>query len=318
MNLILAFFKLIRLKNLLIVVLTQLLIWYFVLLPFGGFGEFPIFLSIINFSLLCLSTALIAAAGYIINDYFDVAIDLINKPNEVIIGKFISNKSAIFIYIILNAIALLFAFILAWKLNQLSLSLIQISCIVLLWLYATKFKREFMKGNILVAFLVAFTILILAVYEPFLYHFSNLKLFIRAQEMMIVNPLGLIIFYAYFAFMITWMREIVKDMEDFKGDSEDGCTTMPIRIGLQKSQRFVSILGVFAILPLIIVAFKLWKGSWRILSIYIFVALVISIIYLLFYLPKKTTQKHYHKASQLLKLIMLLGLFALFIYWFLQ
>jgi len=318
MNLLLVFFRLIRWKNLLIVALTQWMVWYFVIHPMNSWANAIVFLTAFNCMLLSLSTVLIAAAGYIINDYFDVRIDLINKPNDVIIEKIIPRRAAILWHSFLNVIGLLAALYLAWRLHNFFLIFIQIACTVLLWFYSTKFKREFIKGNLIVAFLVAFTVLILAVFEPSLYPCFRFELFIFEAGNKIINPLGVIIVYAYFAFILTWMREIVKDMEDFKGDIEEGCVTMPIKIGLQKSQWFVTFLGVLGILPLVIAAIKLMQGSWSILGIYILLAIIAPILYLLYILPRKTTKLHYQKISKLLKVIMITGVLSLLIYWLLQ
>jgi len=313
-----AFFQLIRWRNLLIVLLTQWFIWQCVIRPMVSWSRVPVFLNTPRFLLLSLSTVLIAAAGYIINDYFDVKIDLINRPQKVIIEKTISRRAAILWHSLFNVIGFLLALYLARALGNYFVVSIQLACTVLLWFYSTTFKRQFITGNVVVALLTGLTVMILAVYEPALYPHINFRYFLTEGGRLLVNPFGVIAVYTYFAFMLTWMREIVKDMEDFKGDAEDGCVTMPIRIGLQRSTWFVIGFGILAIAPLCVAAVKLFSGSWAILGAYIFIALVIPLIAWLLFLPRKATAKHYGDASRWLKIIMLAGIASLLLYFWLQ
>ncbi|WP_118972708.1 geranylgeranylglycerol-phosphate geranylgeranyltransferase [Taibaiella koreensis] len=313
-----AFFQLIRWRNLVIVLLTQWFIWQCVIRPMAAWSTVPVFLTTAHFLLLSLSTVLIAAAGYIINDYFDVRIDLINRPQKVIIEKVISRRAAILWHSLFNVVGFLLALYLARQLGNYFVVIIQLACTILLWFYSTAFKRQFVTGNVVVALLTGLTVMILAVYEPALYPHVNFRYFLEEQGRVLVNPFGVIAVYTYFAFMLTWMREIVKDMEDFKGDAEDGCVTMPIRIGLQRSVFFVIGFGILAIAPLSMAAVKLFSGSWSILGVYILVALVLPLIAWLLYLPRKATAKHYGDASRWLKMIMLAGIASLLLYFWLQ
>src|SRR5690554_266337 len=160
MNKIKAFFKLIRWTNLLIILLTQYFVWQFVIQPLNKWSEIPVFLNFPNFLILSCSTIFIAAAGYIINDYFDVKIDLINKPEKVIIEKIINRRAAIIWHSFLNFSGLGLSLFLALQLGNIWVWGIHVLCTILLWFYSTKFKREFVSGNILVALLTALTILI--------------------------------------------------------------------------------------------------------------------------------------------------------------
>lgn len=313
-----AFSQLIRWRNLIIVFFTQAFIWLCVVLPLKRWYPDTVFLLGPHFLLLALSTIFIAAAGYIINDYFDVRIDLINKPDKVIIERKISRRGAIILHSLLNVMGLVLALYLAWKLHRPSVILIQLGSTLLLWLYSTKLKRQFISGNIAVALLTALTVLIIAVFEPALYPFMHMNFFFKRGSALFVNPMGVIIVYAYFAFMLTWMREIVKDMEDFKGDIENGCLTMPIKIGLEKSGKWVIVLGMLTVIPLLLAAGKLLSGKWIILGIYTLLALVIPIISLLFMLPRKAVREHYARASKRLKWIMVAGICSLLLYYALQ
>lgn len=313
-----AFFQLIRWRNLLIVFLTQWFIWQCVIYPMKGWSAVPVFLSPLRFVMLSLSTILIAAAGYIINDYFDVKIDVINRPQKVIIGKVISRKAAILWHSFFNVSGFVLALWLARDMGNYYVVIIQLVCTVLLWFYSTTFKRQFVTGNVVVALLTGLTVLILAVFEPALYPHINFKYFLTVDNRVLVNPFGVIAVYTYFAFMLTWMREIVKDMEDFKGDAEDGCVTMPIVIGLQKSTYYVLFFGVLALIPLIIAAVKLFSGRWSVLGLYIFAVLIMPLITWMIFLPRKATVAHYGKASKYIKMIMIAGIASLLLYFWLQ
>lgn len=300
MTFALALLRLIRWKNLAIIFLTQFLAWACVLLP--QHSRAPYLLTLPNFLCLSLSTIFIAAAGYIINDYFDIRIDLINKPDEVILGKTIPRKTAIFAHASLNIVAVLLAASVALKAHHPEWLLLQLTCIALLWLYSTSFKRQYVIGNVVIALLTALTILTLVVYEPA----------IRAPSL----PLYALGVYAWFAFMLTWMREIVKDMEDYLGDSAEGCVTMPIRKGLRYAARFTLVLGGITLSMLSLSALSLFRSHFYLLAAYIALMLAVPLTAWMVALPRRHNTGHYHTASRWLKLIMVAGVCSLLIYYF--
>lgn len=310
------YLRLIRWTNLLIIFLTQLLVWACVILPLRRFREVDFLLDFGNFALLSLSTVLIAAAGYIINDYFDVRIDNINKPDKMVLEKTIPRRLAIILHTVLNIVALLLAAVVAEQTGHYSWLLLQLACTLLLWFYSTHFKRQFAVGNVVVAVLTAFTIVVLIIYEPAMHYYLRQKPFITvATGELLANPVWVLMIYAYFAFVLTWMREIVKDMEDFKGDVAEGCVTMPIKWGLKKASRFTLLLSVFALIPLIVAGVKLLlKRDWG-LGLYTVIALILPIVAWMFFLPRAANTAHYGRASRNLKFIMLAGIGSLIIYY---
>ncbi len=327
--------RLIRYKNLLIVFFTQLLVWYCLLygntkalnyaykssqdwIP-GSYGYYispaGIFLYIL---LLSTSTVCIAAAGYIINDYFDLKIDLINRPEKMILEKRIPLRSAIIAHTVLNIAGFAMAAVLAWSAGHLEWLIIQLLCTVLLWFYSTHFKRQFIIGNVVVALLTALTIVVLLVYAPGAAFKVNIyPVIISINDVIqLINPVWMLIGYAFFAFMTTWMREIVKDMEDYKGDAEEGCVTMPIKMGLQFSARFTQVLGVITILTLGGVCWYLFVHRFILIGSYFIAAIIAPLVWWCFYLSKANTVQHYGAASKWLKMIMVAGIFSLIIYHF--
>ncbi len=309
--------RLLRWQNLLIVFLTQLLAWLFIIQPMQEFVPVPFTLVLPNFLLLALSTVCIAGAGYIINDYFDIKIDIINRPDKVVLERRIPLKQAIIMHSLMNAAGLTLALVVARQAGHISYIAVQVACTVMLWFYSTHFKRQFMTGNIIVALLTAFTIVVLIMYEPALHPYLVRAPFIDTPKGILPNPVYVLGFYTYFAFMLTWMREIVKDMEDFKGDAEQGCVTMPIKWGLQKSEWFTLALGVLAVAPLLKAGIKLWQTGWHIFGVYTLAALVLPLLFWLVTLyTGPATQVHYNRQSRWLKGIMVMGILSLVIYYF--
>ncbi len=311
-----AWLKLIRWQNLIIIFLTQLFAWVCVLLPMQQFSQMPLLLNWSNFLLISSSTILIAAAGYIINDYFDIKIDAINKPDKMILEKRIPLRQAIIMHSVINAVGIFLAAVVARQAGHYSWLSLQVFCTILLWLYSTNFKRQFITGNLVVALLTAFTIIVLMVYETGIHYYLFKPYFVDTINGKVPNPVWVLGVYAYFAFMLTWMREIIKDMEDFKGDKEQGCMTMPIKWGLQRSLRFTQLLGALTIVPLLAGAYKLLQAKWITLGLYTILGLAIPITIWIFYLQRKTTTTHYHNASRWLKIIMILGIGSLIIFYF--
>ncbi|MEO6831692.1 MAG: geranylgeranylglycerol-phosphate geranylgeranyltransferase [Chitinophagaceae bacterium] len=306
--------RLVRWPNLLIIAMTQFVAWWCILHPLHHLLS----LHFGNFLLLCTSTVLIAAAGYIINDYWDIRIDAINKPEKVILERDIPRRLAIIVHWVLNAIALVLVAFIAFPAGHFEWLMLQLFCIGMLWRYSTTWKRQFAIGNVVVALMTALTIISLIVYEPLLLRLCGKGPFL-SQEVLeglkntIPNPSFVLFVFAGFAFLLTWMREIVKDMEDYKGDDAEGCLTLPIRWGLLKSTRFVQALGFVAILVLAIMSAGLWRhtSGLNISALYLFGAVIVPLIFLLLRLPKGVSSTHYHWASTRLKLIMVSGILGL-------
>jgi len=308
-----AWLRLIRWPNLLIIALTQFAAWWCVIWP----SHKPEVLSPLNFLLLCLSTVLIAAGGYIINDYFDIRIDVINKPDKVILERDIPRRLAIIVHSVLNVLAIVIASLVALPAGHPEWLLLQVLCSFMLWRYSTAWKRQFVIGNLIVALMTALTVLVLIVYEPALCRLlSAPALMYRSKFFWIINPVYILSGFAFFAFTLTWMREIVKDMEDFKGDAAEGCVTMPIKWGLLRSSRFVQMLAVITLLVLAYSSYRIWSLDLHDLDLvlYINIVMIPALLIWMFRLPRKATMRHYHQSSRQLKLIMVLGVIALLVY----
>jgi 4-hydroxybenzoate polyprenyltransferase len=328
--------RLIRWKNLLIVFLTQLLVWYCLIYDSSAFfynnffvsdelaqtgqqmPESPhLLLGLGNFMLISLSTVLITAAGYIINDYFDIKIDIINRPEKVILEKRIPLRVAILAHIFLNTLALVMTGVVALQAHHIEWVFVQLACTMTLWFYSTHFKRQLVTGNVVVALLTALTIVVLVLYEPVLHYYLFEPVVLKfTKREFYINPLWMCGTYCFFAFMLTWMREIVKDIEDFKGDSEQGCMTMPIKMGLQYSVRFTQVLGLITLVVLLLIVSYLVRSAYNMLSLYMVLLVIMPMLVWCVFVARKTTTEHYHVASRWLKMIMVAGICSLIVYHF--
>lgn len=229
--------------------------------------------------LLSLSTVAIAAAGYIINDYYDVKIDYINKPERVVVGKSITRRFAILFHVILSITGIALGVYLSWRITALN-----VASVFLLWLYSNNLKRLPFIGNLTVALLTG-----AAVYSvEMLYRTNN----------------ALIVVFAIFAMFMTLVREIIKDIEDLKGDNSFGCKTLPIVWGIRRTK---------VILYIIIFAFSvtvvLLNYQYRALPFrYQLILLFLPLLILIWKLIRADTKIDFMRLSTLCKVIMLMGI----------
>jgi 4-hydroxybenzoate polyprenyltransferase len=323
-----AFLRLIRLPNLLIVAFTQYLVRWCILWP--GLKGIELYLGhyclsipaeglnfVMNdfdFFLLSLCTVMITAAGYIINDYFDVRIDRINKPDLMIIDKGIRRRVAMGAHIVINVLAFLIGLWLSWKYHFFYFgSFIFGISIILLWFYSTTLKRMFLLGNLVVALLTAFVPLIVALFELPLQIRENGHCFFLAHTNL--NPLfAIVLIFSAFAFIVTLLREIIKDIEDYEGDKENGCNTLPVALGVTQSKKIVAFLTVFVMALIGAIQAKQFAGGDMNSFWYFMAGLQVPFLILVIRLFTGSEKKHFTMAGGLTKLIMLSGICYLFLY----
>lgn len=294
-----AIFTLIRFPNLLFILITQWLVYTQIISPSvlseytsTTFGKSELVLFV-------LSTVLIAAAGYIINDYFDIGIDVINKPQRVTIEKIFKRRTIIIAHVLLNLVAICMAGYLAFTFLKLRLIGLQLLSILLLYVYSTTFKRRLIIGNLMIAFLNALTLVSLAFYEPKFNLFS-------------VNQLGMQLFWVYvlFAFLITWIREIVKDIEDLKGDTSQNCRTIPLVFGITKAKQIICFFLVVLMILLLFTFFNLFF-THKALVFFLLSFVFIPLIYIFYLVCIATNSRHFHWISQYIKYCTFLGILSL-------
>jgi 4-hydroxybenzoate polyprenyltransferase len=304
-----SFLKLIRFQNLLIIAVTQYMMRFFIIKPFLTLNGFSLQLNDFHFFLLVLTSILIAASGYVINDYFDVKTDRINKPDRVFIDKLISRGHAIGLHIILNFTGIAIGIYLSWYINVLALSLLFMICSGLLWFYSTSYKKQFLIGNLLISLLTGGVPLLVALYE--------IPLLNKAYgDFMIQNnaSFNYIFFwiagFSFFAFLTNFIREIIKDTEDFEGDSAGGMKTIPIVLGINTTKTIlIALLGMGLIMIIILMSFISMSGEKTdyYTLLYFITVLIIPIGFLIYNVWKANDKHDYQSASTLLKFIMIGG-----------
>lgn len=310
-----AFLNLIRWQNLLIVILTMVLVRYAVLGPIiskigvilikGTGVEIPMTLQFpwYDFILLVAATVFITAGGYVINDYFDIKTDLINK-GKVIVGTKISRRQAIMWHTIFNITAVSVGFYISSKAGYTWLGIIFLVVSGLLYFYSASYKRQFLIGNLIVSILTAMVPLLVVFYEwPAL----NKYYIVNA----ITPPDIDFIFYwaggfALFAFITTLTREIIKDIEDFEGDIAYGRNTVPVVIGVNYAKVITISLITITLSMLYVIWYFLINDT--ITLIYISSAIVLPLLLVIYKVIFSNSRKQIHDASNIMKLVMLTGI----------
>jgi 4-hydroxybenzoate polyprenyltransferase len=310
-----GFFKLIRWQNLLIVALTMVMMRYFIIEPLlskvpvsvvgaaQGSQFLELKLPLADFIILVLSTLLITAGGYVINDYFDIKTDLINR-GEVIVGTKIPRRQAMMLHNIFNIVGVAGGLFISARAGYLLLGLLFLIVSGMLYFYSATYKRQFLIGNIIVAFLTAMVPMLVIIYEwPALYKFYS----VNAAE---VPHLGFLFYwaggFALFAFLTTLAREVIKDIEDFEGDLAYGRNTMPVVLGVTGS-KIVAVSLIIITAALLYLAWYFFVND-KITLVYISATIALPLLYVIFQVTVSKTRRELHSASRLMKLIMLAGI----------
>jgi 4-hydroxybenzoate polyprenyltransferase len=301
-----AFFRLIRWPNLVFIFLTQLLFYYCILLPcYGAFHTIgPVYMPKLNpllFFLLTASSVLIAAAGYAINDYFDLNIDRVNKPKRMVVEKVIKRRWTILWHWLLSGIGVALSLYVSWRIRNPIIALANVGCVVLLYFYSTTFKRKLLIGNVIISLLTAWVILVLFVCE------ARITTDPVAREIS-ARIFKFAIVYGSFAFIISLVREVVKDIEDRDGDEKYGCRTMPIVWGVNVAKVFAGTWLVVLIGALIIFQFYVLQKAWWQLILYSILLIDLPCLWLLRKLYQAQTREQYHLLSNVIKGVMLTGI----------
>jgi 4-hydroxybenzoate polyprenyltransferase len=292
-----AFLKLVRWPNLVFIILTQLLFYYSVYIPLFGMNEY------LKLIWLILASVFIAAAGYIINDYFDLNIDQVNKPERNVFVRSVNRRWAIIWHFIFNLIGIV-ATLVAVGFSKWYLVLANIVVVLLLWFYSTSFKRQVLIGNVVISLLTAWTVLIV------FFAYTN------PQHAFMADPASVKFFrisflYAGFAFVISLVREAVKDMEDLEGDERYGCKTLPISFGVRTTKIYALIWVVVLTGALLILQLYILQFGWWIAVLYSVLLVILPLLYTVSKLIKASTIPDFAYLSQLTKWIMFTGIVSM-------
>jgi 4-hydroxybenzoate polyprenyltransferase len=231
-----------------------------------------------NLYLIVFSTIIITAAGYMINDYYDVKIDYVNRPDEVVVGKGIKRRMVIFLHTFLNLTGVGLGFVVAPRIG-----IINFIAAFLLWLYSNRLKRKPFVGNLTVALLTGLAIYLIGFYYQ--------------------KSLLLVLTYAIFAFYLNLIREIIKDIEDRHGDRKHGCRTLPIVIGFRKTKDVIFLIAICFVSTILIITFEINKPY----LFYYFGGLGIFYMYFMYKIYQADRKDHFTKLSMFAKILMLVG-----------
>ncbi len=309
------FLRLIRMPNLLIVALTMILMRYSVIRPLLNslpveLIETPYLLTRMTFQLgwfdfmiLMLSTICITAGGYVINDYFDIRTDLINR-GKVIVGNTVPRRVAMLYHNIFNFMGVAGGFYVSAKIGYFWLGALFLLVSGLLYFYSATYKRQFLIGNIIVALLTAMVPFIVVLYDaPPVYRLYSVSTISFPGVAPLFYWVG---GFALFAFMTTLIREIIKDIEDYEGDITFGRKTLPVVSGIFATRIIVIILSVITIFLL----YSIWFRHLSDITTLAYITLLIfaPFIWVMIKVMISKTRDDLHKASRMMKVIMLAGI----------
>ncbi len=303
-----AFFKLVRWPNLVMIVVTQVLFYISLVEPLYHRGINTHF-SGIHFLLLILASVLIAAAGYIINDYFDLNIDQVNKPEKLIIDKHIKRRWAIVQHIFLSLAGILISFYIDFRSHTYWFGPANFICVFLLFGYSITLKKKLMIGNVLIAALTAWVIMVC-----FLCYYQSFYCIDCDKNMLSIYNnrfIRISFLYAGFAFVISLIREVVKDMEDMDGDARYGCKTIPIVWGIPASKVFVAVWLIVLTGTISIVQFYVLQFGWIWSAVYYITLVIFPLVWILLKLFRAQVTADYHQLSMAIKFTMMSGLLSL-------
>ncbi|HLO81966.1 MAG TPA: geranylgeranylglycerol-phosphate geranylgeranyltransferase [Chitinophagaceae bacterium] len=313
MKLAVAFFRLIRYPNLFFIALTQSLFYFCIIVP--SFQSVGIANPLGKEGLLYIigASIFIAAAGYIINDYFDLNIDRINRPEKLVVDNLIKRRWAILWHLGLSFIGIVLSVIVSYKLTNPVPALFNLVTVLLLWFYSTTFKKQVLVGNIIISLLTGWVVLVLYVaISPVALRpadSTSFKVITRIYKFAVL--------YGGFAFIISLVREVIKDMEDMQGDAKYDCRTMPIVWGLPSSKMFVAVWMIVLICSMVILQVYAMQLRWWWSVGYSILFIITPLVIILRRLFPALAPSQFHELSTLIKIVMLTGILSmLFIKWY--
>ena len=308
---IIAYLRLIRLPILLLIAAIQLMVRYFIIEPMLIINNYSLMMSDLDMFLLIISTVLIAAGGYAINDYFDVKIDRINKPKTVIIDRLIKRRVAMLSHVVLTTLGVLVAGYLTWHLGMWKVVSLFVFVSAALWYYSTNLKNQPFFGNFVIAVLAGFVALIVGILEISLQNNAHPEIIEELGYSIFNIPAYWTIGLASALFLLTLVREVTKDVIDIRGDRTVGANTIPIALGVKNTKSIlITIYVVFGTLY-----------SWvyfEYLNVHIgmttvFFAINLLLVLQIILIVRARTKKHFLHSANLNNLVTLMVLGCTFL-----
>lgn len=295
------YLKLIRYENLIMLALMQLVFRY----GFLAMQNIPLALTDLQYAILVLATVFIAAGGYIINNVFDVDTDTENKPNSVIVGRSISETQAYNLYFGFTVTGVSLGFYLSNIIDKPGFAVVFMVISAVLYFYATNLKQTLLIGNFVVALLLSLSVIIIGVFDLYPVTFPE-------NRAVMGLFFGILLDYALFAFIINFIREIVKDLEDVNGDYNQGMSTLPIVLGVGRTAKLVSVLSI---IPIACIAYyitvRLFASDLIFATIYGLVFVLAPLTYFTINMVVAKTTKDFKNLSTILKWILFFGILSI-------
>ncbi len=295
-----AFLKLIRYQNLLLLIFMQLMFRY----GFLYFQVITLALTDFQFAILILSTVCIAAAGYIINNIFDTETDFINEKNPIV-GTSISEGLAYNLFISLNVLGVGCGFYLSNAIEKPGFALLFIVISGTLYMYASTLKQSLLVGNFVVAILTGVSVLIIGI-------FDLLPIVTPENRVQLGILFKILLDYAIFAFLINFIREIVKDLEDVKGDYNLGMNTLPIALGVARTSKVLLVITSLITVYLLYYIYQYYfNNNLYISTLYSLLMVIAPLIFFCIKIVEAKTSKDFKNLSLILKLVLLFGIISI-------
>ena len=276
-----SLFSVVRGYNILIIIIAQYLTSIYILAPQLSIKEI---LFDINLFMIVVASATAIASGYIINNFYDSEKDLINRPTKSMLDRLVGQQKKLNFYFILNFLSLVSALFVSYK-----AALFFFLFIFGIWFYSHKLKKYPFIGN-----LVAATLAVIPLFAVFIYY----------------KNFDLVIFvHATFLFIIISMRELVKDLENLKGDLLQKYHTIPVIYGSLVSKKILTFLSILALLPTYLLIVKFDIGAMD----FYFLGSIIALLIFVILLWKSNKKLHYLVLHNILKFIVVIGVFCIFL-----
>ena len=303
------YLQLLRVGNLTFVAILLYVMEKWVATPLLQLEQFGELMPWWILTLLIVSVIGIAAGGYVINDYFDVKIDRINRPDNLVVTRIISRDAAMNLFYGLTAVGVIAGTVVAWWAHSWTLLFTYVVIPGLLWFYSASYKRMFLVGNLVVAFASAIVPLLVAIANAdYLHHlYQNALAYSPIVGELYVWTGG----FAIFAFLLTWVREIVKDIEDIEGDREMECRTLPIVWGDKVAKIIATILLVVIATLIVYMLFAVlpFSHEWKSLPTrYVVFGLIVPILCSIVLLWAANNRTEYHRVQTIIKFAMFMGM----------
>lgn len=303
------YLQLLRVGNLTFVAILLYVMEKWVATPLLQLEQFGELMPWWVLTLLIVSVVGIAAGGYVINDYFDVKIDRINRPDNLVVTRIISRDTAMHLFYGLTAVGVIAGTVVAWWAHSWTLLFTYVVIPGLLWFYSASYKRMFLIGNLVVAFASAIVPLLVAIANAdYLHHlYQNALAYSPIVGELYVWTGG----FAAFAFLLTWVREIVKDIEDIEGDREMECRNLPIVWGDKVAKIIATILLVVIATLIVYILFAVlpFSHEWKSLPTrYVVFGLIVPILCSIVLLWAANNRTEYHRVQTIIKFAMFMGM----------